>query len=142
MHQLLASLCLRASFIEASCQFMLATEPHGHVHTGCFVPPIWTRQGYACGPCCRAIVTGAITAEAPQPLPADLEAFVQSAGEAGAVFASLGCSGLAGEQHQQTKPAFMKYPWDSQVGAPVGCECGCLQGGQYLSGSIGCRMGA
>ena len=44
-------------------------------------------------------MTGPLTAEAPRPLPADMEAFVQSAGEAGFVFASLGVTGLAGEQH-------------------------------------------
>ena len=53
---------------------------------------------------CRAIVTGAITAEPPQPLPADMQAFVQSAGEAGVVFASLGCSGLAGERWPRLRP--------------------------------------
>ena len=43
-------------------------------------------------------MTGPLTAEAPRPLPADMEAFVHSAGEAGFVFASLGTTGLAGEQ--------------------------------------------
>ena len=45
---------------------------------------------------CRAVVTGALTAEDPKPLPAELEAFVQSAGEAGVVYASLGVSATAG----------------------------------------------
>ena len=73
--------------------------------------------GHHCKPCCRAVVTGALTAEAHRPLPADMEAFVQSAGEAGFVFASLGVSALAGKQWPRLRPC---VPEVSQI---LGSSC-------------------
>ncbi len=41
-------------------------------------------------------VVGPLTAKAPEPLPADLEAFMQSAGQFGVVYASLGYTAIPG----------------------------------------------
>lgn len=42
------------------------------------------------------VMVGALTAKPAQPLPADLEAFVQSAEEHGVVYASLGTTAIPG----------------------------------------------
>ena len=43
------------------------------------------------------VVIGAITAQAAKPLPQELESFVQSAGDHGVVYASLGTTAMPGE---------------------------------------------
>ena len=53
---------------------------------------------------------GAITAKPAQPLPQELESFVQSAGDNGVVFASLGTSAMPGE------------PWEVRGSSPCTCR--------------------
>lgn len=51
-------------------------------------------------------VIGSITAKAAKPLPSELEAFVQSAGEHGVVFASLGTTAIPGAFQRLTSAIY------------------------------------
>ena len=55
----------------------------------------------ALGP--KVHVVGPLTAHPPNPLPAHLEAFMQSAGELGVVYASLGYTAIPGKRDPHAK---------------------------------------